>query len=263
MPARPRIPLTSVLASISFLVLVLGSSAWSQEGSDKPASRPATGALSLIVRYEGKPPVLPPFGIPPAWRRMFKNDGEFCQKCLEKGELFDERLQIGKTGGVRNVAVSFPRLKAPRADSGRPVLDNLSCRFSPHVFFVPVGESILVKNSDPLTHNAHLRRKGGRPFCNLLVPARGSSRTPKISRPGLYEVSCDIHPWMKAFFIGTRNACHTVTDEAGKGVIEGIPPGRDLLLVLWHETLGSARKKVSISPGSRVELRLTQKDFKR
>lgn len=247
------------------LILLIAPLAPSQE--TRPASRPADapegGTLVLEVVWQGDQPE-PPEGpvVPPGYTERFPESGRFCSRCEEQGRLRHEGLLISGKGGVRNVAVSFPRLESAKGPSSA-VVDNASCRFAPRVQFAPVGRPVLVKNSDPVTHNARLRPLSGGRLANLLVPPGRSSATPPVPRPGIYVVTCDLHPWMRATVIAARNPWCAVTGEDGRAVIRGVPEGEDHFLAVWHERLGTARRTVEIEAGATLRLRLTQKDFSR
>jgi plastocyanin len=221
-----------------------------------------TASVEIIVSWKGKHPKPRPFEIPAGYRQTFRTDGAFCHGCIKKGLLKDETLLIDDRSGIRNVAVSFPRLKASKPGLRDATLDNVSCRFSPHVQFVPVGRPITITNSDPLTHNARIGRADRKALANRLIPPKSRSSTPPVPRPGIYLATCDVHPWMKAYLIAVRNPWCALTAAGGVARIAAVPAGKDLDLVVWHESLGQVERKVTLEPGKKLRIALTQKDFK-
>ena len=229
----------------------------------KPATLPPKGSsVDITIIWAGTRPVQKPFEIPRDYLRTFANDGGYCQKCVDQGKLKDESLIIGKEGGIQNVAVSFPRIKTDIPGLPAVTITNKDCRFAPHIQFAPVGKAVRLTNEDELSHNAKVSRRKGRPLANRLIPPKGASSTPVVPRPGIYAVTCDIHPWMKGWLIGSRNPYCAITNEKGKARIKGVPPGKDLILAVWHESLGAFRKKVVVKPNGTLVLKLTQNDLK-
>jgi len=89
--------------------------------------------------------------------------------CLVDGELpKDDNIMVGEGGGLRDVFVMM-YVKGKGADA--PVhesyavddeaqqvsIDNVKCRFVPHALFVKTGQKVLLKNSDSVGHNCHIR----------------------------------------------------------------------------------------------------------
>src|SRR5678815_5972760 len=66
-------------------------------------------------------------------------------------------------------------------------LDNVKCRFTPHVQAASVAQFVLLKNSDPILHTAHARFANDQPQFNIgLYPGR-VSRKPLIAA-GLVKI---------------------------------------------------------------------------
>jgi len=168
-------------------------------------------------------------------------DVEVCGK--EK--LFAEELVVGADKGIRNVVV-FVRDKGvkvnpevERATKSAPVeIDNKGCRFEPHVVFVQTGQQLLIKNSDTVGHNSNVTPLKNPPS-NSLIPAGGSTPiTFSVEEPLPAGVTCNIHPWMKAWVVVRANPYAAVTKADGSFEIVGVPVG-DTELQLWHEKTGN------------------------
>ena len=204
------------------------------------------GTIKGIVRFTGNLPKL----APPTLTK-FK---EVCQGVP------NESLVTGPGQGVRYAIVSLDGIT-----KGRPVerevlheIDNVKCRFAPHVIVAEVGQFVLFKNSDPILHTAHAFFKGDQPQFNVgLYPGR-VSRKP-LTTPGIVKILCEVHPWMSAYVAVGDHPYHAVTDALGEYLIQDVPPGV-YQLKLWHETLGAQEKKVEVKAGtvSQVDFTLSE-----
>ena len=159
---------------------------------------PAAEWASLKGRFvfDGTPPV--PVEI------TADKDVEVCGKH----KLVNEELVVSDDKGIANV-VLFVRSKGvtvhPDLEDGSKadpvVLDNKDCRFQPHVGFVQTGQTLTIKNSDTVGHNSNIATMKNSPS-NSLVPSNGSSDV-TFSRDEAIpaSVTCNIHPWMKAYLV--------------------------------------------------------------
>ncbi|MFM9060007.1 MAG: methylamine utilization protein [Planctomycetaceae bacterium] len=161
-------------------------------------------------------------------------DVEVCGKH----KLVNEELVVGADKGVANVVV-FVRDKEvkvnPALKSTEPVvLDNKSCRFEPHVVFVQTGQPLVIKNSDSVGHNSNVATTKNPPS-NTLIPAEGETKltfADEEARPA--QVTCNVHPWMKAWLVVRPNPYAAVSKADGTFEIKGVPVG-EVELQLTHE----------------------------
>jgi len=186
------------------------------------------------IKVEGKLPKLAPPEI-----TKYK---EIC-----KG-VPNETLIVGPNRGLRYAVVTLEGIAKGKAVERETVheLDNVGCRFSPHVQAASVGQFVLLKNSDPILHAAHAFFAGDQPQFNVgLYPGR-TSRKPLVAA-GLVKVRCELHPWMSAYIVVTEHPYYAVSDIYGEYEINDVPPGV-YQLKLWHETLGTQQKRIEIKP---------------
>ena len=101
-------------------------------------------------------------GASPAGAAVNANADAFCAKQ----QIPTERLVVDAgSKGIANMVFMIdgkqtklstdqvhPSLKD--VPSTKPVLDNVNCRFIPHILPIRVGQTIEVKNSDSTSHNA-------------------------------------------------------------------------------------------------------------
>jgi plastocyanin len=167
-------------------------------------------------------------------------DVEVCGKH----KLVNEELVVGADKGVANVVV-FVRDKgvkvhpdaAAEAKAAKAVLDNKDCRFSPHVMVVHTGQPLVIKNSDTVGHNSNVATLKNPPS-NSLIPAGGESSIPFANEEAIpAQVTCNIHPWMKAWIVVRPNPYAAVSAADGSFEIKNVPAG-EVELQLWHEKAG-------------------------
>jgi plastocyanin len=162
----------------------------------------------------------------------------------------NESLLVGPNQGLRYAVVTLEGVAKGKAveKEAQHELDNVRCRFVPHVQTASVGQFVVLKNSDPILHTAHAYFTNGQPQFNVgLYPGR-VSRKPLVT-PGVVKISCEVHPWMSAYIIVTDHPYHSVTDTYGEYLISEIPPG-SYKVKLWHESLGTEEKAVELKPGA-------------
>jgi plastocyanin len=187
------------------------------------------------VKIEGAVPKLAPLQI-----TKYK---EVCNDAP------NESLLVGPNRGVRYAVITLEGI-----GKGKPVereavheLDNVKCRFTPHVQAATVGQFVLLKNADPILHTAHARFANDQPQFNVgLYPGR-VSRKPLIA-PGLVRILCEVHPWMSAYIVVTEHPYFAVTDLYGEYELNEVPPGTYQIKV-WHESLGVQEKRIEIKQG--------------
>lgn len=172
-----------------------------------------TGTLAGTLRFGGNRPR-------PGVLRVHK-ERAFCGSGVP-----DQSLVIDPTGGLKNVVVTLSGagLEGHVRPPGAIQLDNIGCRFAPHVQAAQVGSTLLLLNSDPILHDAHARLGRRTVFNDGLPWWRRVRRT--LGQPGLLRIICELHhAWMSAYIIVSPNPFFAVTDSRGRYVIEDLPPG--------------------------------------
>jgi hypothetical protein len=162
----------------------------------------------------------------------------------------DDTLVVdGSTKGLANVLL-FVR-KAPRvhedfvnAPAKEVTFDQKECRFLSHVFASSTKDKFVILNSDAAAHNSNGDPKGGNAPYNALIPAVTGRFEYGTFKKGIltpYEITCSIHPWMKAYHIVREDPYFAVTGTDGSFTIANLPAGVDLEFQVWHEK-GAADK---------------------
>jgi hypothetical protein len=184
-------------------------------------------------------------GAAPAPRPLRMDSDPQCEP--EPGAM-SEVLVVGPTGALQNV---FVYVKEGLGDRRYPTptepvhLDQVGCRYIPHVFGVQVGQPVLIANSDPTLHNVNANPNNNRPFNFGQVP-----KTPAVTRvfdqPEIgVPFRCDVHSWMNAYAGVVPHPFFAVTKEDGTFEIKGLPAG-SYTIELWHEQLGTQTQSVTV-----------------
>lgn len=175
----------------------------------------------------------------------------------DKAPMPDETLVVSAAGGIANVVVFLvPEKGAPldihpdyeKEKTAAVELDNKACRFQPHVVFVRTGQTLKLKNSDPVGHNSKLdfvTNLSQNPIIpgSATVEIKGSdlSKPEKRATP----VSCSIHPWMNAYVLVQDHPYMAKSNAEGELVIKNVPAGKFTFQV-WQEKIGFLSDKNTV-----------------
>jgi plastocyanin len=199
------------------------------------------GRIVGFVAYAGKPPA------PKTLKVSTKED------VCHKDPIPNEELVVSDKGRVRWAVVSLDKIGRgkPFPDDDAPVvLDQKGCRFVPHVVLVRTKGTLRVLNSDGILHNVHTKSRKNRPL-NKSMPKQMKSMDLSFRWAEYIPVFCDVHDWMKAWVVVVDHPYHVVTPADGTFRLEKVPVGEHTVKV-WHETLGTLKKKVLVKAGQEV-----------
>jgi hypothetical protein len=125
-------------------------------------------------------------------------------------------------------------------------IDQVSCRYHPHVFGVRVGQPVEFVNSDPTLHNIHALPKANSEFNNG-QPIQGMKMSHTFTaKEVMVPFKCDVHGWMSAYVGVLDHPYFGTTAPDGKVVIGNLPPGT-YTIEAWHELLGTKTQQVTIA----------------
>jgi hypothetical protein len=156
--------------------------------------------------------------------------------CSKDGmQLFEQSLIVDEASkGLANVVVFLRKSSRVKNESatGKLVMDQKNCEFLTPVFAARVGQAVDVKNSDPIGHNTNI---SGSSF-NQLIPSGDSTVFTPSRETGLpVSVTCNIHPWMKAYAVFRKDGYVAVSSGDGTFEIPDLPAGEPLEFQVWHE----------------------------
>lgn len=171
--------------------------------------------------------------LPAAKQLVVDKDTEVCSKDGMK--LLDRSLLVdGSSKGLANVVIfvrKSSRVKNP-VPSEQLVFDQKNCEFLSPVFAARVGQPVDVRNSDPIGHNTNI---AGSSFNQLIPAGQGTTYTPNKETGMPVMVTCNIHPWMKAYAVFREDGYVAVTAADGSFTIADLPAGEPLEFQVWHE----------------------------
>ena len=205
-----------------------------------PVESTGTSSISGSVRYEGAVPKLRPL-------QMDADPG-----CAKKhtADVLPEVLVLGEDNALANVMVYVTGglaggSYAPPSEAA--VLDQVGCRYSPHVISMQTGQPFKILNSDGLLHNVHGLPKVNTPF-NKAMPAAVTEANYAFDKEEVFKIKCDVHPWMGAWVGVFTHPFHGVTGSGGSFSLEGLPSGTYDIEAL-HERLGTLTAQVTVADG--------------
>ena len=217
-----------VLAAVLFAVL-----GW-------PGVASAASTVTGTVTFEGKAPPLKPLAM----------DADPACKKKHATPAPSEALVLGSGNTMGNIIVyvskgvpagkTFPAPKTP------VTLDQNGCQYKPHAQGIMVGQPYRILNSDGILHNVHSLPKINAQFNKPMPPTLKETTTTFTKPEPIFQIKCDVHPWMSAYIGVFTHPFFSVTGTDGKFTISGLDPGT-YELTAWHERLGTQTASVTVA----------------
>jgi plastocyanin len=114
---------------------------------------------------------------------------------------------------------------------GHALLDQFSKAFVPETLFVRVGQPVVFKNSEDQLHNVTVvRTRTGTGVFNI-SQNQGDVHTHTFEQAGEYDVTCDVHPGMRATIVASHSPYAVYADARGAFAFPNVPPGQYRLKV--------------------------------
>jgi plastocyanin len=149
---------------------------------------------------------------------------------------------------------STAALAAATPPPARARLNQRNERFEPHVLAITTGSIVEFPNNDTTYHNVFSFSRARTFDLGRYKPGR--TGTVRFDRAGVVPVFCDIHSHMSAYILVFDHPFFSVSDENGRYLIQGVPPGSYALSV-WSEVGRAPTRRVSVAPGGDVEADFT------
>lgn len=223
------------------------------------------GAVEGKILYDGTVPAAKAID-------MSKDESGHCKKDPDEKEKADQTWAVDANGGVGNVIVwvqapkgkYFKLTDKDKAKKDDVVVSQPYCAFKPHVFAIypsyydeaskkqkPTGQVFKVVNDAAIPHNSNVefgnsKLTNGK---NELLPKKDGDTVKGMDFKDVkpckdtdaggsdsIKITCNVHPWMKAFGRSFDHPFFTVTKD-GTFKIENVPAGTELEVMYWHESM--------------------------
>jgi plastocyanin len=205
-----------------------------------PGVAMAASTITGTITFAGKVPTLKPLSM---------DADPACAKKHSK-PVPAEMLALGSGNTMGNILVwvskglpagkTFPVPKTP------VTLDQRGCLYVPHVMGIMVGQQYRILNSDGILHNVHTLPKVNTSF-NRAMPATLKEATTTFAKPeAVFNIKCDVHPWMSAYIAVFTHPFFSTTATDGKFTITGLDAGT-YEITAWHERLGTQSASVTVT----------------
>ena len=217
-----------------------------------PGVAVAASTITGTVTFEGKPPVMKPLAM------------EADPACAKKHTkpVLSERLVLGSGNAMGNILVwvskGVPAGKTFPVPKNPVTLDQKGCVYLPHVQGIMVGQAYRILNSDGVLHNVHALPKVNQQF-NQPMPPTMKEKTVTFPKPEpVFQIKCDVHPWMVAYIGVFTHPFYSATGADGKFTISGLDPGT-YEITAWHEVLGMQTATITVAANETKTQNLTFK----
>ena len=229
--------------------------------------------VALLVGLVGcAGPELPVPGVPVSGTILYKGGTraskvlsmeaeEDCQK-MHREPASEDRIIVSAEGALANAFVYIKaglenRRFAPPTEA--VVLEQRGCQFVPRVLALRTGQTLTVKNADPVSHNVHPTPRENRDW-NQQQPPGAPDLQRKFAVPEvMIPVKCNVHNWMRSYIGVLDHPFLAVTGPRGEFAWPDLPPGRYTLAV-WHEALGEVTRELTVEAGQPVTVSVEYRD---
>jgi hypothetical protein len=159
--------------------------------------------------------------------------------CAKDQSIFSREIVVDpKTKGVANGFVYLVRpkgtnpeaVKALLAKSPKAELDQINCQFMPYTLAIHQDQALVIKSTDPKSHNVRFNSFGNGAANEMLAP-KAQLEKKLVAERFPITLACDIHPWMKGYIMVFDHPFFTITGPDVSFEIKGVPAGAQKLVV--------------------------------
>lgn len=206
-----------------------------QQGPAKKIDSKTAGTISGSVKWTGpKPPVE-------------KIDVSGSPQCLlvSKETIYKEQLVVNPNDTVRDCIVSIDMADVYEPPKEPFTVDQIGCRYVPHVFVVMAGQKLNIKSSDQTQHNVHYLAMNDGSIEDNFAMSVPSTKSRTFTAADMIKFKCEMHPWMSAWGAVKTHPFFAVTGEDGTFTIANVPAGT-YKLTMHHEKLGDQETQITV-----------------
>jgi hypothetical protein len=215
------------------------AAATGSEATPAAAGPKGTATIRGTIKFTGTPPSNPPIDM---------SEEAKCKAAYATPPR-DEIVVVNPNGTLKNVFVHVKAGVPAGATYAPPtspvVLDQKGCMYHPRVFGVMVGQTLDIRNDDPLLHNIKAMAKRNRPF-NISQPTQGMDATRTFAAEEvILPFECNVHGWMRAYAGVLPHPFFSTTGADGTFSIDSLPPGT-YTIEAWHEKYGTQTATITV-----------------
>jgi hypothetical protein len=187
--------------------------------------------------------------------------GPYCNKNKVitdgHGNVRISEFSVAADGGMKDVVVAVQEVK--RGKPFKPIVADLvarDCEFLPFVTIVQNHGTFVMKNEDPIIHNAQLyQSEKGNLLLTVPNPPNSTGTFPiNFERhKKIYQMICGMHEFMQTWGYAVDNPYYALTDGDGKFSIDQLPPGK-YEVVAWRPHFKPIELEIMVSPNKTVSL---------
>lgn len=179
-------------------------------------------------------------------------DSEVCAAEIvpDESKIIDRDTR-GLANVVIWVATKPARIHPNLEKSAKGVVEfhQKGCRFVPHILSVRTDQVVKVMCNDNISHNIHPHLQANAIHCFIVSPndRKNGIEFKNLKQREKYpiKVTCDIHPWMEAYWVVLDHPYVAITNEKGEFEIADLPVG-ELEFKVWQEKIGWVAKSMRV-----------------
>ena len=186
------------------------------------------------------------------------------------GKLHSEPVKtqfyvVSPDGGLADTVVMLKGITGKSTGASAPPLeiDQKGCEYTPYISVAQTGQTIIVKNSDPVLHNVHTTPTvAGNAEENKAQMPGGADLKFSFSAPeNFIRFKCDVHRWMFCYVTVTDHPYATVSGTDGKFTIKNVPPGKYTIVAMHRKAApDGVEKEIEVTAdGAKVDFTLEVK----
>ncbi|MEO6592003.1 MAG: carboxypeptidase regulatory-like domain-containing protein [Gemmatimonadaceae bacterium] len=205
------------------------------------------GTLSGTVDYDGVIPADSVIHVPP--------------EQVGCGPTITARAVDHKGTRINGVIVWITDIRTgkPLPVARRFELSNTACLLTPRIQAVSAAGTLNMSSEDVTMHRDRIINVGTGEMVGLAPFNDNGEVVPfdrLLDKPAELEITCELHPWSKAFILVFDHPYFAMTSSSGSFSIGDVPPGAYHVRA-WHPSLGVSDQTVTIAAGQSASLALT------
>jgi len=167
-----------------------------------------------------------------------------------EGTIGEWSADPGSSSSPRHAAVVWvDGLEIPAKSKKDLVMAQRGGQFVPAFLVVVAGQTVDMPNQDEVAHNVYSVSDAKR--FNLGYYAKGEPKGVNFDRPGLVDVFCLIHHFMRAKILVLPNPYYSTVAADGSFHIRNIPAGQ-YTLSFWGEGMAPYSQEITVPAGSKA-----------